>query len=74
MINLSRFRTAWARPYLHYLILIHDPAANYRCEYFASELPAVEGGVVGFREGLGGVVGPALFWIEDGDVGVGALG
>src|SRR5271157_2806392 len=53
---------------------IHNPAAYDRGDHFAGELPAVERGVSGFGKGLGGVEGPLLFGIEEGDVGEVAAG
>lgn len=55
------------------LIFVDDFAAYDRCYYFARELPAIEGGVVGFRERLRGVVGPTLLGVEDRYIGVRAF-
>jgi hypothetical protein len=53
---------------------INNLAADDRGDHFAVELPAVERGVPGFRKGFGGIEGPLLFRVEEGDVGEVAAG
>src|SRR5271157_2045877 len=68
----AELRSAWtgevARPHNDSSGVHNLPSDNCR-DYFSRQLPSIEGRVLRFRAGFGGVEGPLLFRIENSNVG-----